>query len=79
MWLSVLHESIELKIELTTETRESRPWDHDFLVKKNKMDGFLWFQFTFGFGKFRNKGNCILNIILGSTDWGKTILKKNDL
>ena len=50
-----------------------------FFGKKNKMDGFLRFQFTFGFGKFRNKGNCILNIILGSTDWGKIILKKNDL
>ena len=47
-----------------------------FFGKNNKMDVFLRFQFTFGFGKFRNKGNYILNIILGSPDWGKTILKK---
>ena len=48
MSLSVLLESIELKIELTTETRESRPWDHNFLVKKTKWMVFFGFNLHLG-------------------------------
>lgn len=60
--------------------RDSRRWNQGFLVilmSGNKTDHSLEFQFTFGFRKFRNKGNDILNILFEYTAWGKkeTILK----